>query len=402
MQGADRPGRGRGIVAAIALLAIAGGAIWVVKGRATPEPAPEKTATAKSVVVPVSVAKVERRDVAVTLSGIGTVQASQTVNIHSRIDGTLQSVTFTEGQQVKAGDVLARLDPRLAQATLAQARAAKAKDEALLASAQADLTRSLTLAKSDFASKQTVDQQQATVDQYKATIAADEAQIESAQTNLDYTTITAPVDGRMGMRQVDAGNVVHSSDTTPIAVLATLKPIAVVLTLPEKNLPAVQAALAAGPVPAVAKGGDGTVLGTGKLAVIDNQIDTSTGTLRLKAMFPNEKETLWPGAFVHVDLEVGTLKDALTVPVAAVQRGPDGLFAWVVGPEEVATMTPIETGTMSKGSAVVTSGLSDGQSVVTEGQYRLRPNSKVAVAGPGADTGATQKLAEREAAPPAP
>ncbi|MDF2998379.1 MAG: efflux transporter periplasmic adaptor subunit [Xanthobacteraceae bacterium] len=360
----------------LAIAALAGGVYVWRENAAVAAPPP---AAAARPAVPVNVASVERRDVAVTLAGLGTVQASQTVNIHTRVDGTLQAVTFTEGQNVRAGDVLARLDPRLAQAALEQAEAAKAKDEAQLRSAQADLVRFTQLAQKDFASKQQLDQQQATVDQLKASIASDVAAIASAQTDLEYMTITAPVDGRMGIRQLDAGNVIHASDTTPIAVLATLKPISVLFTLPEKNLDAVQKAMAAGPVTVVATRADGTELGTGTLSVVDNQIDSTTGTIRLKGVFPNEDERLWPGAFVHASVNIATLKDALTVPTAAVQRGPDGLYAWVVDADGAAVMRPIETGEVSDGVMVVKKGLAAGDQVVTNGQYRLRPKTLVAI-----------------------
>ena len=367
----------RPVLLLLGVLALgAGGYVWHENAARAAAPAPRREVAA----VPVSVAAVAPRDMPVVLSGLGTVQASQTVNIHTRVDGTLQSVDFTEGQDVKAGDVLARLDPSLAEAALAQAQATRAKDEAQLRGAEADLTRFRTLAQKDFASRQQLDQQQATVDQLKATIQADEAMIRSAETNLRYTTITAPVDGRLGIRQLDAGNNVHVSDTTPIAVLTTLKPVAVVFTLPEKDLPAVQRATAKGSLAVTAKGADGSVLGTGTLSVVDNQIDTGTGTLRLKAVFANENERLWPGAFVHVDLDVDTLKDALAVPVAAVQRGPDGLFAWVVGADGRAVVRPVETGQVAGGFTVVEKGLTAGEDVVTDGQYRLRPNAQVAVA----------------------
>ena len=376
----SRNGRGR-LVLVLLVVAVAGYGFYAWRGStAMAAPPPAKASAA----VPVSIATVERRDMAVSLTGLGTVQASQTVNIHTRVDGTLQSVNFTEGQNVKAGDVLARLDPRLAQAALAQAQAAQAKDEAQLRGAQADLTRYTTLAQKDYASKQSLDQQQATVDQLKASISSDVAAIQSAQADLDYMTITAPIDGRMGIRQLDAGNVVHASDTIPIGVLATLKPVSVLFTLPEKNLDAIQKAMGNGAVPVVATREDGTVLGTGTLDVVDNLIDTTTGTIRLKASFPNRDERLWPGAFVHAAVAIDTLKDALTVPLAAVQRGPDGLFAWVIGADGIATMKTIETGHVSDGVTVVEKGLSVGDRVVTNGQYRLRPKSKVAIiAGTG-------------------
>ncbi len=376
-QAAERPSRWRGRALFMVLLLACGGGLYAWSSRAsTPRTAEEAPARAA---VPVNVATVARRDLSVVLNGIGMVQASQTVNIHARVDGTLQSVNFHEGQNVKAGDVLAQLDPKLAQANLDQVRAAKVKDEAQLRGAEADLARYMTLVQKDYASRQAVDQQQATVDQLKASITADTAAVETAQTNLDYTTVTAPVDGRMGMRQVDAGNLVHTSDATPIAVLTTLKPVSVVFSLPEKDIDAVQAAQARGPVAAVATREDGTVLGTGTLTVVDNQIDAATATLKLKASFPNEDERLWPGAFVHVALAVDTVKDAVAVPVAAIERGPDGVFAWVVTAQNTAVARPIVTGHVAGGFAAVTDGLAPGDRVVVNGQYRLRPDAKVAI-----------------------
>ncbi|MCS0503223.1 efflux RND transporter periplasmic adaptor subunit [Ancylobacter mangrovi] len=396
----DSPSRGRAIVRSLLLLvglAVLGAGFFVWRESAARAAAPNPATVRQAAPVPVTVATVARRDMPVVLSGLGTVQASQTINIHARVDGTLQSVDFTEGQDVKAGDVLAKLDPRLAEASLGQAQATKEKDTAQLRGAEADLNRYTELAQKDFASKQQLDQQQATVDQLKATISADDAAIRSAQTTLGYMTITAPADGHMGIRQVDAGNIVHATDSTPIAVLTTLKPVAVVFTLPEKNLGAVQRAMAKGPLTVVARGEDGSALGTGTLAVVDNQIDTSTGTLRLKAIFTNQDERLWPGAFVHVDLTVDKLKDVLAVPVAAVQRGPDGLFAWVIDTGDKATVRPIETSQVARGFAKVEKGLTEGERVVTDGQYRLRPNAHVAAT----DAGPKEELSSA-AAPAAP
>lgn len=374
----------------VSLLLIAGLAagcsfyVWQQSRAAAPATVSAKD-LARSQPVRVTLATAAQRDVPVVLNGLGTVQASQTVNIHARVDGILDSVGFTEGQNVKAGDVLARLDPRLAQAALDQAQAAKTKDEAQLRGAQADLTRYTALVQKDYASRQSLDQQQATVDQLKAALVADDAAIETARTNLDYTVITAPVDGRMGLRQLDAGNIVHSGDATPIAVLTTLQPISVVFSLPENDLEAVQSAAARGPVAARALRDDGTVIDTGTLAVLDNQVDAGTATLKLKATFPNREEKLWPGAFVHVALDVDMVKNAVTVPVAAVQRGPDGLFAWVVGPDETARVTPILTGRIGDGVAVVERGLKAGDRVVVNGQYRLRPDARVVAAESAGD-----------------
>src|SRR6516225_7636783 len=250
--------------------------------------------------VPVTVAIVQRQDVPIYLSGLGTVQASFTVGIHSQVDGKLQEVLFTEGQQVKKGDVLAKIDPRLFQAALDQAKAKKAQDEALLTAAEKDLARFKGLASKFIETQQNVDRQQGTVDQLKAAIIADEAMIETAQTNLDYTNITAPSDGRMGVRLIDPGNVVRASDPGSIATLTLTQPIAVLFTLPARALQDVRDAMARGPVEVVAFDQDNRrALSTGQLLLIDNVIDQSTATIRLKAMFANEGERLWPGEFVN-------------------------------------------------------------------------------------------------------
>lgn len=378
MQDAHRTHRRRRhvVVLSLALAALlAGSAAIYTRQHVSAE---ARAAPPESPPVPVTAARIAPRDVSVTLSGLGTAEASQTVNVLTRVDGTLQSVDFAEGQSVKAGDVLARLDPRLAQAALSQAEAAKARDQAQLHGAELDLDRYNSLAKQDFASKQQRDEQQATVDQLNATIVSDDAAIQTARTNLDYMTITAPADGRMGIRGIDAGNVVHASDITPIAVLTTLKPISLIFTLPEHDLDAVQKAFRAGSVAVTASGDDGSVLGTGQLAVIDNMVDVTTGTIRLKATFPNQDERIWPGAFLHASIVTDTLKNALTVPLVAVQHGPDGLFVWVMKDDGTADMRPVETGAVANGMTVVEKGLEPGDEVVTGGQYKLRPHARVA------------------------
>ena len=338
--------------------------------------------------MPVTVVDADRRDVPVYVSGLGTVQASNTISIHAQVDGKLQEVPFTEGQQVRKGDVLARIDPRLFQAALDQARAKKAQDEAGLVAADKDLTRFKTLGNKGFETQQNIDQQQGKVDQLKASIDADAAAIESAQTQLDYTTIVAPTDGRMGVRLVDPGNIVHAADQTPIATLTQTRPMAVMLTLPASSLDDVRAAMQRGPVEVTALDQDNrNVLATGRLLLIDNVIDLATATIRLKAMFPNDDERLWPGEFVNARLLLETRHQALTIPSSAVQRGPDGLFAWVVTSGGTAEMRPLRVGPVSGDRTVVASGLAAGDRVVTDGQYRLQQNARVTVSGaqsPGA------------------
>ena len=333
--------------------------------------------------MPVRVAIVGRQDVPIYLTGLGTVQASFTVGIHSQVDGKLQEVLFTEGQHVKKGDVLAKIDPRLFQAALDQAKAKKAQDQAQLTSAEKDLARSKTLVLSNITSQQIVDQQQAKVDQLKAAIAADEAMIQTAQTQLEYTTITAPSDGRMGVRLVDPGNIVHANDQGSLATLVLTQPTAVMFTLPARYLDDVRDAMARGPVEVTAYDQDNRrALATGKLLLVDNVIDQATATIRLKAMFPNEDEKLWPGEFVNAHVLLDTRGNAVVVPSAAVQRGPQGLFVWTVTAKNLAEPRPIEVGPTYEGLTVVASGLSGGERIVTDGQYKLQRDAPVTVTSP--------------------
>jgi membrane fusion protein, multidrug efflux system len=326
------------------------------------------------------VAIAARRSVPIYLTGLGTVQPVVSVGIHSQVDGKLQEVLFTEGQHVKKGDVLAKIDPRLFQAALDQAKAKKAQDEAQLVAAQKDLTRFKTLQAKSFETEQNVDLQQAKVDQLKASIDADGAAIESAQTQLDYTTITAPSDGRVGVRLVDPGNLVHASDAGAIVTLMLTQPAAVMFTLPARALDDVRQAMADGPVEVAAFDQDNrTLLGTGKLLLVDNTIDQATSTIKLKAMFANEDERLWPGEFVNARLLLALRRDVIAVPASAVQRGPQGLFTWVVTPEEAAAVRRIEIGPTTDNSTIITSGLNEGDRVVTDGQYKLQANAPVTV-----------------------
>ena len=308
-------------------------------------PAPASARPPARAAVPVSIAVADRQDVPIYLTGLGTVQASFTVGIHSQVDGKLQEVLFTEGQQVKKGDVLAKIDPRLFQAALDQAKAKKAQDVAQFTSASKDLERSNTLVKSNITSQQIVDQQQGKVDQPRAMIDADEAMIQTAQTNLDYTTITAPNDGRMGVRLVDPGNIVHANDQGSIATLVLTRPSAVLFTLPARALDDVRAAMARGPVEVIAFDQDNRhALATGTLLLVDNTIDQATATIRLKAMFPNEDDKLWPGEFVNARVLLETHSNAVVVPSAAVQLGPEGLFVWTVTANSRAEPRPIRSG----------------------------------------------------------
>jgi membrane fusion protein, multidrug efflux system len=371
--------RPRFLLIAASLAVVAGGAAlyWYLvpgagpAGAARPPPRPA---------VRVSVALAARQDIPVYVSGLGTVQASFTIGIHSQVEGIMQEVLFTEGQHVKKGDVLARIDLRLFQAALDQAKAKRMQDIALLGAAEKDLARSRTLVMQNVATQQLVDQQQARVDQLKASIAADEAAIETAQTQVDYTAIKSPSDGRIGVRLVDPGNLVHAADARSIATVVLTQPAAVMFTLPMQVLDDLRDAMARGPVEVTAfDQNNRRLLSTGTLLLIDNIIDQATATLRLKAMFANADERLWPGEFVNAHVLLETRKNVIAVPTTAVQRGAQGLFAWVVGDDNKAVPRKIELGPVSGDLTVITAGLNDGDRVVTDGQYKLQVDAPVAI-----------------------
>lgn len=375
---------GRYLLASLAMLIAAWGGYVGWQHRATGKIA-ATTASAPSPAIPVSIATVERRDVPIYLTGLGTVQAFNAVTVKTRVDGELIKVAFTEGQDVKAGDLLAQIDPRPFQAAYDQAVAKKVQDEANLANAKLDLQRFSDLATRNFAPKQQVDTQRATVAQLAAQIQGDQAAIDSAKTQLDYTTITSPITGRTGIRLVDQGNIVHATDATGLVVVTQLQPISVVFTLPESELTAVQSALKAGPVRIFAMSrDDNRQLAEGALAVLDNQISQTTGTMRLKGTFPNQDRALWPGEFLNIRLLARTEPNVVTVPSGALQRGPDGYYAYVVKPEKTTETRPLKVGHVSGGVAIVDDGLAGGEQVVTAGQYRLQPGARVEVNSPAA------------------
>ncbi|MEY2599692.1 MAG: hypothetical protein RLZZ142_1951, partial [Verrucomicrobiota bacterium] len=362
-------------------------------------------------VVPVVLGGVVQRDVPIFLSGIGTVQGYNTVTVRARVDGHLERVEFGEGEEVQAGQVLARLDARPFQAVLDQALAKKKQDEALLANASRDLEREQTLLAEKAGTAQRVDTQRALVEQLQATLLGDEAAIEAARVQLDYTTLRAPVAGRTGIRMVDQGNVVRASDATGVVVITQMQPIALVFTLSEQHLGAVQAGRAQSGEPLLvqALGRDNTtLLATGTLSVVDNQIDSTTGTIRLKAVFANEERKLWPGQFVNVRLRVAIREGALVVPVQAVQRGPKGTYVFVVQGEDTVEMRMVGVGRMEDGWAVVEEGLQAGERVVVDGHYRLVPGAKVRAVEPvgggrarGGEKAKGESPRKEEAQPPA-
>ena len=374
----------------VAIALVAAGAAWFADRTPAAAEGPPPAAPA----VPVVSGTVKAEDVQILRTGIGSVQAFNTVTIHVSVDGQLDKVAFIEGQEVKAGDVLAQIDPHPYQAVLAQAVASKAKDEALLANAKRDLARDEGLIGKQFVSQQTLDTQRALVDQDTAQVAVDQAAIDSAKVNLNYTTITSPLDGLTGIRLVDQGNIVHATDTTGLVVITQTHPISVIFTLPESLLDAINQARAGGqPLTVYAYSSDDTTkLAEGKLLLIDNQIDQTTGTVKLKATFDNPGNVLWPGEFVTAHLLIGTRKGGLTIPTQSVQRGPNGTFVWVIKPDGTAEMRDIKTSQVNGGTTLVDKGVTAGESIVVDGQYKVKVGIKVAAtpqSNQTADAGAT-------------
>jgi multidrug efflux system membrane fusion protein len=328
--------------------------------------------------VPVISSDVTARDVPLVLVGIGTVQAYNTVTVHARVDGELVNVAFHEGQDAKKGDLLAQIDPRPFQAALDNALATQAKDQATLANAKRDLARYQDTAPKGYSSRQQLDTQQMQVESTAAAVQADAANVENARVQLGYTTITAPLDGVTGIRLIDQGNIVHASDTTGLVVVTQVQPISVVFTLPQNVLSTVVAARARGPLSVTALDGNGTTeLGQGTLELIDNQIDPTTGTVKLKANFPNPDRILWPGQFVNARLRLGVAENGLTVPTRVIQRGQKGFYAYVIKPDNTVEVRPVETGQEDRGQTLVTKGLNAGERVVVDGQLRLQPGALV-------------------------
>jgi membrane fusion protein, multidrug efflux system len=364
-----------------AISAAAPAAIWLLS-IATAAPA---AAQSGGPAVPVTAGTVIAEDVPVFLHGIGTAQAYNMVSIKSRVDGQIVKIDFKEGQEVREGDLLLQIDPRPYQATLAQAEAVKQKDEAQLAGAQADLERYAQLVPSGHQTRQSYDQQKTLVAQLQASIKADEAQIQTAKLNLGYTEIRSPIDGRLGARLVDKGNLVRATDNTVLVTISEVKPIFVSFTLPQKTLEDIREHQKQAPLTVRAYTGDGKKqLADGKLTMIDNAIDQATGTIRLKARFDNENERLWPGEFVSLRVILIVRNGVTTVPAQTVQDGPNGQYAYIIKPDDTVERRSVEVGSVQDGIAVVTKGLSPGERVVVEGQYRLTNGTRIKPVAPQA------------------
>ncbi len=364
----------------IVLVLVAGGGVaYLGLGRGLWSAAAPSGPRAAAPAIPVVASKVERTDVPLELGGLGTVQALNSVLVRSRVDGQIVKINFSEGKDVHAGDVLVEIDPAPFEAALAQAQANKLKDQALLDNARLDLDRAVRLAKSGATSTQQLDTARSLVAQLEAAVKSDQAAIDSAQVQLNYSHIRAPIDGRAGTRLIDAGNIVRAADLTGIVTINQVHPIFVDFALPADSLPQIRARLKQGDVDVTAHDPLGRELSAGKLSVIDNAINAATGTIHYKAVFDNAEEVLWPGQFVNVRIRLETLKDVIAVPVTAVQYGPDGPYAFVVGADRIVQKRPIKTGAVNKVSAVIAEGLRPGELVVSEGQYRIEAGSTVEV-----------------------
>ena len=377
--------------ASLRCLLLAGICLFTLAPAHAQAPGTPPAAAPASPAVPVSVISATRRDVPILLRNIGSVQAYQSAAIRTRVDGTLEEVFFTEGQEVKKGQLLAKIDPRPYQALLELAIARKASNEAALNNAKLDLQRSNELAKNAFASRQVVDTRMSQVAQLEAQLKADDATINAARVNVEYTSILAPFDGRMGLRQVDVGNVLRFADNTTGSIITTIsqiRPIVVLFTLPQDTLPTIQAAMARGTLPVMAfSPDDKQELSRGELLTVDSAIDQTTGTIRLKAVFANQDTKLWPGQFVNVRLQLEIQRNVVGVPSASVQRGPSGLFVYVVKDDQTIEMARVELGQDDGTVAVVRKGLDEGARVVVAGQSRLRVGAKVTIVPPAAPAG---------------
>ena len=378
-------------VAACALVVIAVRQLLLQNGTSPP-----RAAEARQNGAPVHVAVVKTRSFPVILNGLGTVQATNMVTVRSRVDGQIEKVGFEEGQMVREGDLLVQIDPAPFQAALDQAKAKLAQDEASLTNAKQDLERTAVLSKQGNATQQLLDQRTANVASLTAQVQADKAAIDSAKVQLDYTTIRSPLTGRAGFRLVDPGNIVHANDQSGMLTITQLQPISVIFTAPEDQLPAINDELKSGPLKLSAFSSDGKrLLGEGTLKLLDNQVDPASGTIRMKASFDNRDNALWPGLSVTTRLLLKTLKDVVVVPDAAVQRGPNGLYVYVVTAQSRALLREVKVSRIEDGLALVDSGLAAGERIVTSGHYRVQPGGSVQVLDEQEAVPATKPVADK-------
>jgi membrane fusion protein, multidrug efflux system len=368
--------KSRTITWVVLIAAVAGAGYYGWQRHSANQAAAQAAAQKKTPAVGVSIGMVEKADFPLYLTGLGTVQGFNTVLVRTRVDGQIDKIAFKEGQIVKQGDLLVEIDPRPYRAALDQAKAKKAQDEANLANANLDLHRYTQLG--EFATKQQTDTQRTSVQMLTAQIEADQAAIDNAQTQLDYTAVTSPIPGVVGLRQVDIGNIVNAATQTGIVTVAQVEPISVIFTAPEDQLPAIMAAQAIEPLKVIAITTDGKKpLAEGTLAVINNQVDQTSGTVRLKAVFQNQDHALWPGQSVSTRLLLKTLKDATVVADDAVQHSTNGLYAYSVDQDNKAVLNKVKVGSSIDGRSMITEGLSPGQRVITGGQYKVSPGTLV-------------------------
>jgi membrane fusion protein, multidrug efflux system len=389
-----------GIVVSIvvAIGAVATGVAVLHRSRA--EPTPETSQNDSVPPTPVVAGTVDAHPVPIYLRGVGTVIAYNNVVVRSQITGPLTKVSFAQGHTVRKGDVLAEIDPRPFQAQLDQALANKERDQAQLANAQANLSRYVPLQSKGFATGQLVDTQKAQVDQLVAAVKSDEAVIENAQVNLSYTKLTAPIDGVTGIRQIDEGNIIHPTDANGLVDLTQIQPISLIFTLPQTTFPEIQQEMAKGPIKVLAYSQDDkTKLDQGELLLIDNQIQQTTGTIRLRATFPNAKRLLWPGELVNVRLLLKTEPDGLTIASGAVQQGTKGSYIYVIAPDQSVQTRPVQIAQITEGQALIASGLKAGEQVVVDGQYRLQPGMHVKILHGKAAQEADMQSAVQQALP---
>ncbi|MDA3922156.1 MAG: efflux RND transporter periplasmic adaptor subunit [Salinisphaera sp.] len=384
------------LIVSVMLLALAG-LLWFGFG---PDQSKKQGRSGHHGGVPVLTQAATTQNVPVILHGVGTVQAFQTVTVKPQVGGKLLSINFTEGQQVHEGDVLAKIDPTTYRAALEESQGKLAMDQASLANARLDLKRYAKLAKTNYVSQQQADQARATVRQDAAQVKSDQASVDGAQATLGYTSIVAPISGRTGIRMVDEGNIVSAGGIDAIVVITQLQPINVVFTLPADDIGRVRAAANGGVLPVSVLGSDSaTVLDTGKLTVINNQVDETTGTIKLKARLANDKQNLWPGQFVNVRLQIGMLKQATIVPVAAVQQGPDGAFVYLVGKGDKAAMQPVKVVQQNETQAVIGQGVTPGEPVITAGFGQLSDGARIKVGNAGKPKDHAQNKTAEQADP---